>query len=693
MTQLLLDVSPAWILLCVLTALAYAMLLYYRTRSTWSTRTNRLLFAVRWIVVFTLTLLLLGFMVRHFENQYEKPVFAILLDNSASVQYGVDSTQRKELIQQISSLREMLEKKDFEVPLLGLRGNELNEIQFNEQGTNLSDALRMAANRYEGRRLEAVLLISDGIYTSGLSPADLDFRAPVFTVGLGDTVLRPDLAVRDVLYNKITYQGNRFPVRAEIRASGFAGQTVGISLSYKGRVVEEQRKTIPPSGYVQVEFLPEAKEEGLHRWDVAVEVKPDELNRQNNRASFFIEVVKGKRKILLLAAAPHPDIRALRLILEQNSNYDVILHIPGIQETDNKNLRPENVDVVILYQLPDGRGRLRELTHQFIKGPNPRLYVTGSTSDLSLFMQPSFPVGFEVQPRQFDEVTPALNPLFNQFSLPQDAAAVFYGMPPLSVRFGKMRISSGVTTVLYQQVGNVITERPLLAFFTEEGHKTALLLGEGLYRWRMYEFSKTGRTETVDELFLKLIQFLATPDDKSKFRCFTLKPEFSEEEPVIFESQVYNDIYEPVYGNTIELSISDEQNKRKVYSYVLQPSSSRYIVEGLDEGAYRFSASTETGGRRETVNGRFVVTGKQIELQSLTADFDLLRRLSKNTGGKFFTSNQLDALKQELSKSEARYVMRSEERYTAALNVPWILALLIVLVSVEWFLRKFYGGY
>lgn len=693
MTQLLLDVSPAWAIVCAFAALAYASLLYYRNPAPWTPTINRLLFAIRWLVVFVLALLLLGFMIRHTENQYEKPVFIILADNSASLRHSMDSSQRRAIADRLYSLQQDLLSRNFEAPLMGLRGKELTEVEFNEQGSNLSDALRLAAERFEGRRLEGVLFLSDGIYTTGLSPADIDFPAPVFTVGVGDTLQRPDLAVRDVLYNKLTYQGTRFPVRVEISAKGFTDEPVRITLSHKGRVVSEQQKIVPPSGFVQAEFFTEAQEEGLQRWDVAVETKPHEMNQQNNRTSIFIEVVKGKRKILLLAAAPHPDIRTLRLILEKNSNYEVLLHIPGLQETESKDLKPENADLIIFYQLPDVRGRLRDLIPQFYKAPVPRLYITGSTTDPGFMMQPSFPVGFEAQPRQFDEVTPALNPQFSQFTLPQNAATVFTGMPPMAVRFGKMRVAPQVTTILYQQVGSVVTDRPLLAYFTENTHKSGILLGEGLYRWRMYEFSRTGRTEVTDELFLKFIQFLATPDDKRRFRCFTLKPEFSDHEPVLFESQVYNEIYEPVYGNVIELTISDEQNRRSTYSYMLQPSSARYAVQGLKEGAYRFTATTEISGKRETVHGQFVITGKQVELQNLTADFDLLRRLSQNTGGKFFTLHQWSALEKTLSQTEARYLVRSEERYTAALNIPLILILLITLASLEWFTRKFFGGY
>ncbi len=312
---------------------------------------------------------------------------------------------------------------------------------------------------------------------------------------------------------------------------------------------------------------------------------------------------------------------------------------------------------------------------------------------MSWFVQPAWPIGFETVPRQFDEVTPSINPQFNLFNLPAESQTVMSYQPPVWVHFGKMRIAPQVTTVLYQRVGSLVTERPLLTYFEHEGRKTGVMLGEGIYRWRMQEFSQTGRTEVTDELFLKFIQYLATTDDKNRFRCYPVKSEFSQDEPVVFESQVYNEIFEPVYGNTIDLEIVDEQAQPRLYSYVTQPSLSRYAIHDLPEGAYRFTASTTLGGKREKINGQFVVTGRQIEMQNLTADFDVLRRLSAHTGGKFYRLTNWNNLTRDLTNKQARYVVHSEEQYTAAINLPWVLAFLLVLVSTEWFLRKFYGGY
>jgi hypothetical protein len=164
-------------------------------------------------------------------------------------------------------------------------------------------------------------------------------------------------------------------------------------------------------------------------------------------------------------------------------------------------------------------------------------------------------------------------------------------------------------------------------------------------------------------------------------------------EPVVFESQVYNDIFEPVFGNTINIELTDESRKQTRYSYVTSPGNIRYQIGGLKEGVYRYRSRTTINGKAEETQGQFAVVLKQTELQNLTADFDLLRKLSANTGGKFYSTANSQALVNDLTVKEATGVIRAEEKYDALINVKWIFWILLLMISVEWFLRKFYGSY
>jgi len=196
-----------------------------------------------------------------------------------------------------------------------------------------------------------------------------------------------------------------------------------------------------------------------------------------------------------------------------------------------------------------------------------------------------------------------------------------------------------------------------------------------------------------DELFSKLIQYLSTQEDKRKFRSFPLQNEFSESEAVVIEGQVYNDLFELVYGNTIQLEVRDEKGVITRYSYTTSPGSSRYRIGGLNEGVYRFKASTILDEKTEVVNGQFLVKAQNLEAQNLTADFGLLRKLSEETGGKFYRADQLSLLTSDLEKTKAASLIHSEETFNQLINLKWVFFLLLALISTEWFLRKYLGAY
>jgi hypothetical protein len=472
---------------------------------------------------------------------------------------------------------------------------------------------------------------------------------------------------------------------------GFPNQNITVSLIKSGKVVERQTKNSGTDQLLPIEFKIAATEQGIQRLDVQVEVKSEEKNVRNNKSTAFVDVIEGKKKILVVANAPHPDIKALRSIIDKNSNYEMILHIPDVEEA--KNLQPANVDLAIFHQSPDKRGRTRDLFQRFSSSKTSMFVVVGQQTDLNVLADNNFPLKFDQAPRQFDDVMPVVNPSFPYFLLSPEANSIFSGFPPVWVPFGRMEVPASSVTLLSQRVGSISTDKSLLWIDVPDNHKIAVMLGEGFWQWRLEEYSKNENTDAFDEVFGKLLQYLSTTDDKSRFKSYPVEQQFSDTEAVVFESQVYNDIYEPVFGNRIDLEITDDAGKKYKYNYVISPGNARYQVGGLKEGIYKYTSATTLNGKEEKVRGQFLVTAQQAELQNLTADFDLLRKLSNSTGGKFYNTSEIDKLKADLSKKEATSVIHSEEKFDNLLNLKWVFFLLLALVSAEWFLRKFYGGY
>ena len=233
----------------------------------------------------------------------------------------------------------------------------------------------------------------------------------------------------------------------------------------------------------------------------------------------------------------------------------------------------------------------------------------------------------------------------------------------------------------------------MVVSWEDAGKKTAAITGEGIWKWRLSEYDDNGNTEIFDEVFGKLIQYLSTKEDKRKFRSFPLQNEFTDAEAVVFESQVFNDLFEPVYGNKIELELRDEKGTVAAYNYVIAPGNPRYRIAALKEGVYKYKASTLVNGKKEEIRGEFLVSVQNMESQNLTADFNLLRKLAAETGGRFYSADQADQLSTSIQKTEAKSIIHSEDSFNSIINLKMVFFLLLLLISAEWFIRKYWGSY
>lgn len=690
--RIIFESSPAYVVVCAILAAGIAYILY-RGQHPWNKTWNQILFAARFILGFFLMFLLLGPIVKQISNLFEKPVYVLLYDNSGSIREATDSIARTRLIDNMNSTASVLREKGYDVRVTDLEGKEFEKPTFDAPVSDLNGALRKISNQYESNQIGGVILISDGIYNEGVSPLYNSYNYPVHTIGVGDTSQRMDILIRDIAYNKIVYQGNKFPVRVEVLVKNLTNQPINVSLLQRGKVLDQQTKTSSGDELLTYDFQPMAAEQGIQKLDVQVEVKEGETNIRNNRGSIFVEVVEGKKKILVIAPSPHPDIKALREVVDKNPNYEFLLHIPGVEEQKATELVEEKIDLVIFHQSPDIKGRTRDLFLQYAAAKTPLFFIVGSQTDLPQLARQNMPVKFESLPRDYDEVIPGTNPAFSQFMISSEANSILPNYPPVSVPFGKMKTPGSAMPVLFQRVGSVTTEKPLLYVDIQEGRKIGVMLGEGLWRWKLNEFDRFENSTAFDEVFSKLIQYLSTGDDKRKFRSYPIKQEFSDTEAAVFESQVYDEIFEPVYGNVINIEVTDEAGKRSRYSYTTSPGNNRYQIGGLREGVYRYVSKTMINGKEESVKGEFAIVERQAELQNLTADFDLLRKISANTGGSFHPAVRSQELQAQLAKTEAKSIIHSEESYKSLINLKGVFWVLLMIISLEWFTRKYFGSY
>ncbi|HBX64891.1 MAG TPA: hypothetical protein DEG32_01540, partial [Balneolaceae bacterium] len=73
----------------------------------------------------------------------------------------------------------------------------------------------------------------------------------------------------------------------------------------------------------QVSFELELTEPGLKQYDIRIAPLADEWTQSNNNRLFTIDVLDSKVKILHVAFEIHPDIKAIRSIIQQDESNEL----------------------------------------------------------------------------------------------------------------------------------------------------------------------------------------------------------------------------------------------------------------------------------------------------------------------------------------------------------------------------------
>ncbi len=673
--------------LAVGAGLLYAGLLYL-PKQEWSKTYKYSLAAIRFTVIFILVLLLAGPISRFFDRTVEKPEFIIALDQSYSVKAFNDSTLLDKSIQQLNALQNELEKKGIQVKVVDLNAEDISlarPAQWKKQSP-ISQVMAHVKDLEENKNFRGLILATDGIYNKGINPLYQAFTTPIYTIGLGDTTIQRDVKVKNILYNKISYKGNDFPIHADIAAQGTKGEAVTVSLKNKGVVLSSQKITLRDKSLQRISFQTSAKEKGLLHLTVEVSTITGEKNTANNKAHAYIEVIDNKQKVLICAAAPHPDIKALRSALDNKENIQTFVCIPGIQP-----LVKESFDLIIFHQLPHMNNLAQNEFNELMKTSSPKLFIVGNMTNLPLFNQANALLTIAQRSSQKDLAAATANSNFTKFSLPEDQKDRWNDIPPLQVPFGDYKLKSEADVILYQKIGKVSTNTPLLVASSDR--KTAVFCGEGLWWWRMNEASKFGEAEAFDKLVHDLVQFMSSKDDKRKFKVYPVNNEFIAGDAVVFQAELYNDIYESVYDVPFKIKLTSEDKEHLDYSFVHTKGNQGYSITGLKPGVYQFSATGELNGKKELYSGEFLVIEELSELMESTANHQLLRELSAQTKGKFYQTSQINQLTADLSAQDFPDVLHASESLFHWIQLTFILWLLIILASAEWALRKYKGIY
>lgn len=674
------DLPFGWVASAWIAGLILAVVLYSKKGVPWTRNVSFLLGALRMSSIFLVILLLLNPLLNLSINHTQKSIIVYALDNSESIALRTNEAEQSVIKNWIStSLGEL--SNQYETVYKDLGNSDQDSIEFRSQETNLGALLQAIEASYEGENIGAVVLASDGIINKGALPQYNTYTFPVFTVGLGDTIAPKDLAIKEVRNNKIAYQGNKFPIRIELQQKGFAGTPVSLTIKEKGKTLAQESMTLSRPQHVFNLNL-DANNAGLKHLVIEVTKLEDESSFVNNKKDVYINVIEGKDRVLILAPAPHPDISTIRQVLANAANYETTVYIPGVSK---ESVIEGKYDVII------NHNAFKPVKYPEINA-NGTWFLVNNESASNMNDQLDF---FNVlqRGRQTDNIRPVLQPSFSKFKLNPDNIKAIDSYPPLSVPFGEYGFSGPVEVLMTQRVGSLDTGKPLMLFYDDGSNKVAVTMGTGIWQWRMQESGFKETPALFDEIILKTVQFLSIKDDKKQFVVRPRQSTFNESERIFLDTEVYDEIYERRYGNKIRLNITNEADETKAFELVDNEMNAAFSLGRMNQGVYTYVASTTISGKTVTEKGEFIVNQTQVESLNLQADHQMLRQLASKTGGEFFDISETNSVSEKLKNADFKSIIRTEEELFPLINSLWVIGLIILLLSIEWFFRKYLGAY
>lgn len=663
----------------VISALVAIFHYYYKTKK----RTKKLvLFSfLRFLSVFALLLLIINPKFKQKSYYTEKPVLTIAVDNSSSVaELGYDA-KVKTVLENLKNSQELQDKFEIDTYTFSRDLKESDSINFTGSQTNIGKALKDINNLYKDA-IAPTILITDGNQTYGNDYQFLSskIKQPIFPVIAGDTTTFVDVKIDQLNANKYAYLKNKFPVEVIATYTGNETIQTNLVLTADGKRLASKELTFSPTDNSKVVNLNvSATKIGVQTLRATLTPIDSEKNKQNNTRYFAVEVIDQKVKIALISDIVHPDLGALKKSLESNELRGVDIIKPN--EASSK---LNDYQLVILYQ----PNRKFTEVYQNIKRLEKNTFtITGTQTDWNFLndIQTSFR---KQDLQETEEVQGKLNTNYTNFLIEN---IDFSDYPPLENSFGDVEFNVANETILSQTVSGVSTDSPLLATYTNNNIRAAILAGENIWKWRANSFLAQENFIEFDTFLGKLVQYLASKKKRERLTVGYESFYYGNRE-IQLTAQYFNPSYE-FDANANLTAIIKNKDTETTTTYPMLLNTGFYTVDlnNLPPASYSFTVRAE--GKNISKSGSFKILEFDIEKQFLNADSKRLGAIAAQSNGKAFhiDNNTSSIISQLISDQRFQTIEKSNEKVVSLIDWKYLLALIAICLALEWFLRKYYG--
>ena len=130
--------------------------------------------------------------------------------------------------------------------------------------------------------------------------------------------------------------------------------------------------------------------------------------------------------------------------------------------------------------------------------------------------------------------------------------------------------------------------------------------------------------------------------------------------------------------------------KTTTFPFLLSKKSYKLSLSPIEPGDYEYSINVKN--KNFSKKGFFKVNEFDIERQFNNVDYSKLKELTDKTRGAYYFENNYNELIPDLLNDQRfSSVQKIKINYDQLINWKWGLIVIISLLSIEWFIRKYYG--
>ena len=630
----------------------------------------------------------------------EKPLNIVFVDNSASL--NIEDRQQNLLTYIRKNIKNYF-SDDFDNRIFTfssgitqeLKSNEIDSIRFdgiNKNETNISLALQDVVTKFNGRTIASVNFISDGIINSGGSPVNTaKLTGAVFNYYLiGDTVQKKDLVLESVYFNKYAYIESSSPVKAVINSYGYNKQ-IKVKLFEENSEIDSKiiGTTYGENNYT-VDFSISSATETIKKYKIEIESEPDEITKLNNSEEFIVKFLSNKLKVLFLAGGPSADNAYLSQEIRKINNFDAkFLTQKSANEFYEGSLDNLNdYQLFILSGFPTsvtGTDVLVNLKEKLSIKNSAVFFIASKNTDYSKLSFIDEYLPFTALSKNDAEIRSSLSTV----NIPNENQKNYKLLNSINSFPDIYRSSSGIPVKPQSESILLFSDNrePALIIMNTATNKSAAMLFYGFYKWRLNPNS-TNSDDVLNSIISGTALSITDKEKRDKFFIETNKQIYSINENIIFDASINESGLkgnEKIRVRVYNDSYSDEFELDKGENFTF---SGKTKIQTAGEYFYAADLISE-GVVIDKITNKFITGLSSKEYKETRSDAGIFNQLASLNGGKRLNELEGSNIKDIISKSGENLSERKEFSLKEYFNTnAYYLVIIVVLLSLEWILRK-----